>query len=491
MEGRQQTGLADPGALQPPGRLADEPAHASNGHRWLWLSLSALLLLALAVIFALPSMVDPVKTPTSMRAPATLSPPPSAPEADNPTERERAHQGLQGYLQLRARLALENASAWGEPAWSEAAALVSAGDQKFAQRQFAAAGSDYQGAREKLQQLEADRGAMLNRALQEAAGALAANDAEAAIASFEAALLIEPEHPAATQGLAQARSRLASIRQMTQGESAEAAGDLDAALAAYLQAAQLDAHYQPASEAVQRATEQIDARGYAAAMTRALAALDKGQTGAAAEALDAAARLQPGDTAVRDARQRLQAMRTQSRLSRLRRQAAARVGAEDWPAAVAVYRKALAVDRNAAFARVGLRRAQERAKLHAQFDHYLDEPARLYSDKPLANAEQLLAAASTAPAAEPQLAAKISALSELVARASTPLTLTLRSDGATNVVVYRVGRLGRFESHQLQLPPGDYTIVGSRPGYRDVRKVISLRPGVRPAPLLVRCEEAI
>ncbi|MGB5612173.1 MAG: hypothetical protein WBM67_05910, partial [Sedimenticolaceae bacterium] len=75
--------------------------------------------------------------------------------------------------------------------------------------------------------------------------------------------------------------------------------------------------------------------------------------------------------------------------------------------------------------------------------------------------------------------------------ASTPVTVTLKSDGATDVVVYRVGRLGRFDSYQLELLPGDYTIVGSRPGYRDVRKVISLRPGVRVPPLQLRCEEAI
>ena len=228
-----------------------------------------------------------------------------------------------------------------------------------------------------------------------------------------------------------------------------------------------------------------------AAMTRALGALDAGRTTQADKALAEAERLRPGDPALRDARARLQAIRVQAALDSLRRQAAARVRAEDWPAAAGLYRKALAVDPAAGFAATGLRRAEQRAKLHAQFDHYLDKPARVYSAAPLANAKRLLAAAGEAPPEEPRLAKKITALRELVVGAETPMTVTLQSDGATDVVIYRVGRLGRFATHALQLTPGDYTVVGSRPGYRDVRKLIRLRPGRPPPPLLVRCEEAI
>ncbi len=194
---------------------------------------------------------------------------------------------------------------------------------------------------------------------------------------------------------------------------------------------------------------------------------------------------------VRDARQRLQEMRAQARLNSLRRQAAAKVRSEDWQAAIALYRKALAIDPAAGFARDGLRQAEERVRCMRSSITTSMHPARVYSAGPLANAEQLLAAASDAPPAEPRLAKKISALRELVAAASTPVTVTLKSDGATSVVIYRVGRLGQFDTHQLELLPGDYTVVGSRPGYRDVRRVIAVRPGVPPAPLVVRCEEPV
>jgi hypothetical protein len=149
------------------------------------------------------------------------------------------------------------------------------------------------------------------------------------------------------------------------------------------------------------------------------------------------------------------------------------------------------IDPSAAFARTGLARAEERVKLHGQFDHYLDKPSRLYSAAPLANAQKLLAAAGTAPRDEPQLETKITRLRGLVEAAAKPVRVTLDSDGETSVVIYHVGRLGKFDHHQLDLRPGDYTVVGSRPGYRDVRKVIRVRPGASLPPVLIRCEEAI
>jgi tetratricopeptide (TPR) repeat protein len=485
MDARRQSRVTDTTALQPPGQTHAATAGASDNNRWWWIALAGLLLLGLAVIFALPGLVGPAHEAT-----APAQPPPPAGD-DTAALRDTAHQTLQAYLKLRARLELDNAGAWGEPNWSEAAARASAADRYFAQRQFAAAVRDYQAALDHLQQLDASRSDILAAALEAAARALTANDVDTAMSQFQAALAIEPDHPAATRGLAQASSRRAVLEQMNRARAAETNSDLEAALAAYRQATQLDAAYEPASVALQRVTGLINARDFSAAMTRALAALDAGQTGAAGKALADAGRLQPGNTAVRDARRRLQGMRAQAGLNSLRRQASGKVASEDWQAATELYRKALAIDASAGFASEGLRRAEERSALHAQFDHYLDTPARIYSAVPLANAGKLLAAASEAPPDEPRLAGKITALRELVTGASVPITVTLNSDGVTSVVIHRVGRLGQFNSHQLELLPGDYTIVGNRPGYRDVRKAIKLRPGMSLPPLVVRCEEKI
>jgi hypothetical protein len=82
-------------------------------------------------------------------------------------------------------------------------------------------------------------------------------------------------------------------------------------------------------------------------------------------------------------------------------------------------------------------------------------------------------------------------LDALVAAARTMVTVTIESDGITDVAVYKVGRLGRFQSRELALRPGTYTITGAREGYKDVRHSLSVRPGSAALRVTVTCSEKI
>lgn len=479
-------GPGDKAVLRPPGQPFETTADVAPRHRWLWGALALSLLLAMAVVFVLPDLFAPHQ---ALAPPSTsvASPPPD----DGEAARDRAHRGLQAYLQLRARLELEGAAAWGDPGWEAAATRAAAADRHFSQRRFEAGAREYRAAAQRLQQLAADRASRLARATEQGERALAEGDAEGAIAHFDAALRIQADHLQAARGRDAAHRRADSIAAIARGRSAEAQGDLESAQRAYGRATQRDPGHVAARTALERVTAQIERRAFLDAMSRALAALDSGRIAEANTALIEAGRLRPDDPAVRDTRQRLQARQTRAALTGLRAQAANATQREDWTAAAALYRKALSVDATAGFAQTGLRRAEDRVRLHAQFDHYLDAPARLYADAPRANAGQLLASVGDAPPGEPRLARKVAALRELVTRAETPMPLTLQSDGETDIVIYRVGALGRFEHRELELRPGNYTIVGRRAGYRDVRRVIELRPGKPPPTLVVRCEEAI
>jgi hypothetical protein len=54
-----------------------------------------------------------------------------------------------------------------------------------------------------------------------------------------------------------------------------------------------------------------------------------------------------------------------------------------------------------------------------------------------------------------------------------------------------VGRLGAFSRKDMELLPGRYTVVGTRAGFRDVRREITIMPGNVPPELVIRCEEKI
>jgi len=76
-------------------------------------------------------------------------------------------------------------------------------------------------------------------------------------------------------------------------------------------------------------------------------------------------------------------------------------------------------------------------------------------------------------------------------RATAKVVIQVTSDSATEVVLQRVGPLGRFQAREVTLTPGTYTLVGSRPGYKDVRVEVTVEPDA-PAPRVsVVCEERV
>ncbi|MEN8802392.1 MAG: hypothetical protein ABF297_10485 [Thiogranum sp.] len=480
-------------SLRPPSTPSDSVQSNVAAYRWLWIALATVTILGLVVIFVLPQFVSRYATPTSQERPLTQGQIPARPLVVEDTDNARlqAERTLQQFLQLQAKLELGNAEVWGEPAWSEAAVRVASGDRLFGERRFSDAAQAYTDALHRLQNLRDKRGLLLDAALDMGQRALDSDDVQSAQTQFERALAIEPGLEIASHGLRRAQVRAEVLEQMAAGKAAEANENLEAAQAAYRQATQLDGEYQPAMTSLQRVSGQLTELHFRAAMSQALDALDSGRLSDAANALTEAARLKPEDSALHDARQRLAAARQQAQLSSLRRQALNAIEAENWHAAAGLYQKALAVDAGTAFARSGLLRVKERMQLHEQLDHYLRDPARISSSEPLANAEKLLVAAGEPPAGEPRLVEKISLLKRHVAEARIPLPVRLHSDGETEVVIYHVGRFGRFRDHQLDLRPGTYTAVGSRPGYRDVRRVFVVSPGKPPPPIDIRCEERV
>ena len=86
---------------------------------------------------------------------------------------------------------------------------------------------------------------------------------------------------------------------------------------------------------------------------------------------------------------------------------------------------------------------------------------------------------------------QVAQLRELLSTAGTRVRVRLESDDRTEVTVYQVGRMGTFFTLQLELRPGTYTVVGSRSGYRDVRRKLVVAAGEQPEPLVILCEEKI
>jgi len=529
------TQLSPPPELRPPGSAPKSgttvaPA-ASTQIFLIWILAVGLLVLLLVVLFVLPTRMQstgsssdarldtenntttaapPITTPPVAEPPATAvnisttddsrtsAPRETAqasanhqavkPQADNSVVQQQAGEALQAYLRLSAQPDLSKAEIWANAIWTEAADSADQGDRLYGQRRFADALGNYQAALQQLQELQASRSQILNETLAQAQQALDNNDIDAAIPAFERVLAMQENHPLARTGLQRAQVRQQVLDLIAAGEQATTENQPDKAAKAYQSALKLDPDFTAAQQALNVVQETLDRRAFQAAMSMALNEITAGNFKAAEQALTKAAAIDASSSAVVDARQRLQQARKQARLKQLRQQASASAKKEQWRKAADLYRKALKMEPKTGFARSGIMRAEGRIELHKQLDHYLDQPQRLSADEPLNNAKTLLAANPAPPEDEPLLLAKIARLKQAVETASTPVELLLESDGLTNITIYHVGRLGTFTQKRLELRPGQYTVTGSRSGYRDVRKIITLAPD-KPVTLQLISEE--
>jgi hypothetical protein len=230
---------------------------------------------------------------------------------------------------------------------------------------------------------------------------------------------------------------------------------------------------------------------YERAIAAAFDALARNDGVSARQSLDAARRVRPDAPEVRTLTQRIQEGSQREELERIRRTAADHENGERWALAVQEYEQALRIDKDATFAVRGKTRAERTLAIQEQLDFYVAQPDRLQSSGPLAHANEVLAAAAANPNGGARLRASRERVQALVDRASRPRAVTIRSDETTEVTVHKVGRLGRFREQSLTLPPGEYTAVGSRVGYRDARIRFRVSPDDQETVVEVRCEERI
>ncbi|MFV0277395.1 MAG: hypothetical protein ACK5HY_09460, partial [Parahaliea sp.] len=375
--------------------------------------------------------------------------------------------------------------------FAQATAAATEGDTRYRERDYPGAQASYQAALEGLLAIEASIPERLAALLEQARQAIETGDTEALQASLVQTALLAPDS-AELATLQQRAQQLPAVLEALQAAAdAEAAGDLAGALEALSRATTADPAHQRAAAERERVAALDTEQRFNRAMSEGYAALDDSRFSAAREAFRQAQALKPGSGEVKSALQELSSSETAHRLASLQRQGSGQEQAEDWQAAVASYEKALAIDPSVVYAQQGLARALPRAQLQQRLEEVIKKPERLSDPTVAATTGKLLAEARGASPAGPVLSGQIASLERLLAVASRPIAVTLRSDQQTSVTLYKVARLGQFTEHRLDLRPGTYTAVGTRNGYRDVRRTFTISPDTPPEPVVIACTEPI
>jgi hypothetical protein len=456
----------------------------------------AFLVVAAGFVFlVLPQWVErraaaPVAAPAAV--PPSAPPPAPAPDLQQLAEQKRIFDELRPEVGGRFEAwQARGAGSWAGTAFATVQQRLEAADADAARREYATAVTGLRAADTELQalaKLAADR---LRDALAAGASALAAGDAAEARRQFELALAIDAASGAAKRGLERAGTITEVKRLLAEAATLERAGDLAAAEVRYRRSLELDRDTTAARDGLARVQSQASSAAFAAAVSQGLDGLARGNLAAARTAFERAGRIRPGAPEVTEGLAQIERAQGDRAIGAHLAAAREAESAERWSVALGEYRKALEGDRNLLDAQQGVERTEPRAMLDAELGAYLERPERLFSADVRSGARAALERARAIEAPGPALGRQVAAVERLVAASETPLRVALASDNLTEVTIHRVGRLGAFERKDLELLPGRYTVVGVRPGYRDVRRELTLLPGSEAPTLVIRCEEPI
>lgn len=499
--------------------------------RWPWVIFGLIAGAAAAIYFWLPrfdtqtlppevaALVDPLKAAVTSVSPKTANspvatasaasgasteaPPPtqaqaqaavpavSTSSAPTATDEQRLRQMRQTFDNRLATLEARGAGVWGgrEFAMAKTRAAESvgardAGNPRVAQERMAA-------AMKLLDTVESKAPQALS--VQVAAGeqALGAGQQEVAGQAFDLARRISPNDRRASDGQRRAQNLPAVLPLLADARNAEVAHEYARAAQDYSQALSLDPGNVTAKAGQARANAAFGDDNYAKAVGAGFAALGAGRLDEAHDAFVKARALKPNGAEASEGLRRVGAALTARGFASMRQRAIGLEAQERWDEAERTYEDVLAADSSLAFAQEGKARTTSRADLSIRLQQLIERPDRLSSPGVRDDARALLETARAQTPQGPMIHSQIARLEVLLPSFDKPVRLSLVSDNSTQVAISSIGAFGAFSRRDIELRPGKYTVVGTRNGFRDVRREITVAPGQDSQTIKVTCSEPI
>ena len=477
-----------------------EPRRSSTAVSWLkWIGLAVLAAALVGVFVFLPRLAEQ-RAASAREAPVVPSAsivmrgdgPPAAPPVATQASLEAQFAEQQAAFETRLReLEQRAAGVWGGPAFASAKALgadaagaMNAGDAEVAIDRSRV-------ALQRLERLGEAAAAAATAQVEEGLRALSSGQTEVARRAFELALQIEPGNVRARAGLGRAGGLAPLLPTLADAEAALSAGDVPRAVALFEQVLKADPGNTTAVEGLARARAAAGEDQYARAIGEALESLRQGRLEQARTALERARAVRPGGEEVAAGFAQLESLQAGEGLEGLRKRTLELEAQERWAEALAEYDSLLARDATLEFARVGKARAAPRAELAGRLQGLIDKPERLAGLEVRREASALLTRARAVDKPGPVLRSQITRLAELVPVYEAPVRVVLESDGLTSIMIQRVGVLGSFARQEIELKPGRYVAIGTRAGFRDVRREFLVAPGEPREAIQVRCVEPL
>lgn len=469
---------------------------------WVWIALGGLLLVALLVIFVLPSVVSEYELPLERRvdlvdAPVAQSTSPEATavspfeEAQRSLQRKEAQDVLAELLLNQAELDELDVESWGQQEYDESLEQASIGDEYYRTQDFIQARVSYEAGRDGLRALIDSIPAVLDQTLIEAERALLAANSALALANFRLALLLDPENETAQIGEQRSLSLDDVGALLAAADDLLEDGELEQALANYNEVLSLDSYNEVAADKANEVSRLITENEFAQIMSIGYGLLQQGEPQQAIAEFQRASRIGIKQDEAQAAIIQSENEIANTEINRLRELIATAEQNEQWQEAVDQYDKVLAIDGNLLFAIEGRDYANKRAGLDRLLAEGVANPERFSEEAVFNDTLGWYGVGREIPNPGPRLLGQLNELQGYLENSQVPIDITLTSDGLTDVTLLRIDNLGMFEQTTLSLKPGRYVAVGKRSGYREVREEFTVGFGQTPDSIVVQCDERV
>ncbi len=501
----QETPQAPEPKFSPQPPAAKPQSFAANPR--LLMGFGVLVLLLAVVIFVLPAWVQktgpimPISDATKQTADTnSKSGPLAGPTLESPwtdaqiaKERRETQDILAKLLNAQEQLEKQDVEQWAADAYNAALKTAESGDNHYRARQFTEAKERYNNTLTQFKHIAEQAQTVLEQQLKIGAQALSDTEAEPAIQAYTLALKIDAKREEAQLGLERALALTDVLQLIKQGESLENSGNFDEAKARYTNALEQDPESPLAQTHIETIKRKIVERDFTEAMSAGYAALAQQNFTAARTKFKRALAIKPEAVDAQQALTQAENQQQQSKINKLLSEAAKLESQEQWSQAVDTYRAIMSLDSNVVKAKVGAIRSETRLNLANNIQQIITDPTRLQNDPSYQYAQTLLRDLRSIPQLGPAAQAQSRQLEKLLELSRVPVHVSIKSDAQTRVTLYRVGELGLFNEHDIELTPGKYTLVGTREGYRDVRKEFTIEPRENPTQpvIVIQCEEPI
>ncbi|MCK5778790.1 MAG: hypothetical protein KAH11_08365 [Rhodospirillales bacterium] len=380
---------------------------------------------------------------------------------------------------------------WDPAGFNEIQSKKDAAISAFSTANYAPALAKIEAATTQATSLIAQRDTEFEAAIKAAAEHLETDDFEQGSIEIAKALRIMPSSQDAIDLKTKIDSLPEVLAAVEKAAIARTENNLELELEHLAAAMELDPDRPGVSERHAEVAGQLKEERFATLIERGLNSIERRDLEGAQASLKTARTIFPSKSELKLFATRIESLRKELAAERFIAEAVEASKKDDWVTAEKLFKDAGKVLPDNKDATDGALLASTINGYDLELTRHLQAPDRLSSSNVSEIVTDLIANAEVYSAFSPSLAKQTAALKTLQAAYSSPVHITVLSDGETKVTVRGVGIVGNNKVKVIQLKPGKYKFEGARPGFQSKIIDLEVAPGAESLSVTVVCDERI